>query len=77
MVSFSEKRRNGAQPILQKSFRGVWGAFPNKRKVAPSRLACHECCKHSKWRMDEESRRLSGHKNPAKMKRFHHENRQK
>jgi len=25
MVSFSEKRRNGAQPILQKSFKGAWG----------------------------------------------------
>ena len=40
MVSISEKRRNGAQPILQKSFEGVWGCCPIKRKVAPSRLAC-------------------------------------
>ncbi len=39
MVSFSKKRRNGAQPVLQKSFKGVWGDFPNKHKVAPSHLA--------------------------------------
>jgi len=27
---YSTKHRNGAQPILQKSFRGVWGFFPIK-----------------------------------------------